>query len=70
MTEYTATERNIAIGTFLGAYALLLVIIRPFDLAKTMVSRAFTAVAAAAAAAIIDPRWVAGQPVCRLVRRS
>jgi hypothetical protein len=24
----------------------------------------------AAAAAIIDPRWVAGQPVCRLVRRS
>ena len=68
MTEYTATERNIAIGTFLGAYALLLVIIRPFDLAKTMVSRAFTAVAAAAA--IIDPRWLAGQPVCRLVRRS
>ena len=46
MTEYTSTERNIAIGTFLGAYALLLVIIRPFELGKTMVSRAFAAVAA------------------------
>jgi hypothetical protein len=37
MTDYDSTTRNIAIGAFIGAYVLLLLIVQPFAERKTMV---------------------------------